>query len=110
MKQRAITQHTLRCPLYDCTARVTVRTDFNGCPSRRHSDVLSCSLLPSMAFVPPAANAYFPDMEPPEPYTHKIYPTPLHSTELACPKRCLPVVECRRMWCRRTCTLHLRSC
>jgi hypothetical protein len=110
MKQRAITQHTLRCPLYDCTASLTVRTDFNGCVSARHLDVLSCSLLPSMAFVPSAANAYFPDMEPPEPYTHNIYPTPLHSTGLACRKRCLPVVECRRMWCRRTRTLHLRSC
>jgi hypothetical protein len=32
-------------------------------------------------------------MEPPLPYTYKINPAPLHSTEFGCSKRCLPVLN-----------------
>jgi hypothetical protein len=93
MKRLALTQHTLRCPLHDCTASLTVRTDSNGYPSRRHLDVTACSLLPSTSFVPPARSAYFPDMEPPVPYIREVNRAPIHSTEVACPKRCLPVMN-----------------
>ena len=32
-------QHTMRCPLEECSATVTVRTDPGGYPSSRHLDV-----------------------------------------------------------------------
>src|SRR5262249_32927450 len=93
MKRLALTQHTMRCPLYDCSARLTVCTDSNGYPSRRHLDVAACSLRPSTSFVPPARTAYFPGGEPPVPYTYEISRTPCHSTKVECPKRCLPVLN-----------------
>ena len=93
MKRLALTQHTMRCPLYDCSARLTVRTDSNGYPSRRHLDVTACSLLPSAPFVPPDRSAYFSDLEPPVPYTYEVNRAPRHSTEVACRKRCLPVLN-----------------
>ena len=93
MKRLALTQHTMRCPLYDCAAGLTVCTDPNGYPSRRHVDVAACSLLPSTSFVPPARRAYFPDVEPPVPNTYAVNRAPLHSPEMACSKRCLPVLS-----------------
>ena len=93
MKRLALTQHTMRCPMYDCSARLTVCTDSNGYPSRRHLDVAACSLLPSTSFVPPARTAYFPGGEPPVPYTYEVSRTPCHSTKVECPKRCLPVLN-----------------
>ena len=71
MKRFVLTHRTMRCPLYDCTAGLTVCTDSNGYPSRRHLDVAACSLLPSTSFVPPSRSAYFPDMEPPVAYTSR---------------------------------------
>jgi hypothetical protein len=65
MKRLTLTQHTVRCPLDDRAANLTVRTDSNGYPSRRYLDVTACSLLPSTSFLP----------------------------EVACPKRCLPVMN-----------------
>lgn len=93
MKRLALTQHTMRCPLNDCSARLTVCTDSNGYPSRRHLDVAACSLLPSPSFVPPARTAYFPGGEPPVPYTYEVNRTPCHFTKVECPKRCLPVLN-----------------
>jgi len=93
MKRLELTQHTMRCPIYDCAASLTVRTDPKGYPSRRHVDVTACSLLPSTPFLLPARRAYFPDMEPPVPYVCAVNRAPLHSTEVACPKRCLPVMN-----------------
>jgi hypothetical protein len=93
MKRLTLTQHTVRCPLDDRAGNLTVRTDSNGYPSRRYLDVTACSLLPSTSFLPPARSVYFPDMEPPMPYIREVNRAPLHSTEVVCPKRCLPVMN-----------------
>jgi hypothetical protein len=93
MKQLALTRHTVRCPVVDCTASLTVRTDSNGYPSRRHLDVTACSLLPSTSFVPPARSAYFSDMAPPVSYLDEVDRAPRHSTQAACRKRCLAVLN-----------------
>jgi len=93
MKRRALTQHTLRCPLYDSIASLTVRSNPDGPASRRHLDVTACSLVPSPSFVPPARTAHFPGMEPPVSYICESSRAPLHSTEVACPKRCLAVMN-----------------
>jgi hypothetical protein len=68
MERPALTQHTLRCPKYDCGADLTVRTDAGAPPSRRHLDVVSCSLLPSASLRPPTRTAYFAGMDPAVPY------------------------------------------
>lgn len=93
MKRLALTQHTVRCPLEDCTASLTVRTDPGGYPSRRHLDVTACSLLQSTCFVTPARSGYFSDVAPPVPYLCEVDPGPRHSSEVACSKRCLAVLN-----------------
>ena len=89
MRQLVLTQHTVRCPLDDCAASLTVRTDPSGYPSRRHLDVAACSLLPSTSFVPPATSRYFADVGPEVPYLCAVDPAPRHSLEVSCPKPCL---------------------
>jgi hypothetical protein len=93
MKRLALTQHTVRCPLEDRTASLTVRTDPGGYPSRRHLDVTACSLLPSTSFVPPTRSGYFSDLAPPLPYLCEVDPAPRHSLGVACPRRCLAVLN-----------------
>jgi len=87
------TQQSVRCPLEDRTASLTVRTDPDGYPSRRHLDVMACSLLPSAPFVPPTRTAYFSDLAPLVPYVCEVDPAPRHSLEVACSKPCLGVLN-----------------
>lgn len=93
MKRLALTQHTVRCPLEDRTASLTVRTDPGGYPSRRHLDVTACSLLSATSFVPSPTIGYFPDMAPPVPYLCEVDPCPRHSLEVTCRKPCLAVLN-----------------
>jgi hypothetical protein len=94
MKRLELTQHTVRCPLEDRNASLTVRTDPGGYPSRRHLDVTACSLrAPSASFVPPARSGYFPDVAPPVSYVFEVDPAPRHSSDLACRRPCLAVLN-----------------
>jgi hypothetical protein len=93
MKRLALTQHTMRCPLNDSTATLTVRTDPDGYPSRRHLDVTACSLLPSTSFIPPSRSGYFSDLAPAVPYLREVSTTPYHSSDIVCPKRCLAALN-----------------
>lgn len=93
MKRSELTRHTVRCPLEDRTASLTVRTDPRGYPSRRHLDVTDCSLLVSTSFVPPARSGYFSDLAPPLPYRREVDLAPRHSLGVACPRRCLAILN-----------------
>jgi hypothetical protein len=93
MRRLALTQHTVRCPLEDRTASVTVRTNPGGSPSRRHLDVASCSLLPSASFAPRTRKVYFSDVAPPVSYLSKVDFAPRHSAGVACRRRCLSVLN-----------------
>jgi hypothetical protein len=93
MKRLTLTQQTVRCPVEDRAATLTVRTDPEGYPSRRHLDVAACSLLLSTPFVPSARSGYFADPAPPLGYLCECDPTPRHSPEVACSKRCLAVLN-----------------
>jgi hypothetical protein len=88
-----LTQHTMRCPLEECSATVTVRTDPEGYPSRRHLDVTACSLRPSTSFVPPVRHTYCSDLAPLTSYACDVEATPCHSVEVACAKPCLRVLN-----------------
>ena len=88
-----LTQHTMRCPLEECSATVTVRTNPDGYPSRRYRDVTACSLRPSTSFVPRARRAYFADLAPLMSYVCDIDATPRHSFEVVCAKPCLRVLN-----------------
>jgi hypothetical protein len=92
-KRLELTQHTVRCPLEDRTASLTVRSDPGGYPSRRHLGVTACSLLSSTPFVPPARSAYFSDVAPAVPYVCEVDAAPRHWFEASCSKRCLAVLN-----------------
>ena len=93
MRRRALTHHTVRCPLEgDHSASLTVRTDPDGRPSRRHLDVMACSLLPSTSFVPPVREGYFSDVAPPFSYHSEVDSNPRHSG-VGCSKPCLAVLN-----------------
>ena len=93
MRRLALTQHTVRCPLEEVTASVTVRTDPEACPSRRHRDVTACSLQPPTSFVLPPRIGYFADMAPAMPYLFEVHATPCHSLEMPCSRRCLAALN-----------------
>ena len=93
MKRLTLTQHTVRCPMEDRAASLTVRTDPDGYPSRRHLDVAACSLVPSMPFVPRPRSGYFSDIAPPASYLCEADPTPRHALKLSCGRPCLRVLN-----------------
>lgn len=93
MRRLELTQHAVRCPLEDCTASLTVRSDPDGYPSRRHLDVTACSLLPPTSFVQPARRAYFSDVAPVVPYAYEVPSAPCHSAEVSCSRPCLAVLN-----------------
>jgi hypothetical protein len=93
MRRLALTPHTVRCPLDDRLASLTVRTDPEGDPSRRHRDLIACSLLPSTSFVVPARRGHFSDVAPPMSYLYEVPRSPHHSLKVTCRKRCLAVLN-----------------
>jgi len=93
MKRLTFTQHTVRCPLEDRAASLTVRTDLDRVPSRRHVDVAACSLVPSMSFVPRPRSGYFSDIAPPASYLCEADSTPRQVSKLSCRRRCLGILN-----------------
>jgi hypothetical protein len=93
MKERQITEHTMSCPLEGGTASLTVRTDAGAPASRRHLEVVTCSLLPFTPFVPPGRKGYFSDMPPSVSYLCEVDAAPVHSAEIRCTKPCLAVLN-----------------
>jgi hypothetical protein len=94
MKRLEFTQHTVRCPLEDRAASLTVRCDPGGYPSRRYLDVTACSLRPtSTLFAPPARRGYLPDVAPPMSYLCEVDPAPRHSAAVSCRKPCLAAMN-----------------
>jgi hypothetical protein len=90
---KELTQRTIRCPLEKCAATVTICSDPEGYPSRRHLDVTACSLRPSTSFVPPVRRTYFPDLTPLMSYVSDVVANPCRSLEVECAKPCLRVLN-----------------
>src|SRR5262245_1524399 len=59
-----LVSRSVRCPLHDCRAEVTVRIDPDAAPLRGHADVVACSLVSGAAVALPARTAYLPDSPP----------------------------------------------
>jgi hypothetical protein len=93
MERHAITHHTIRCPLQQGIASLTVRTQPGAPPSRRHRDVMTCSLVPSASCITPGRKGYFSDVAPPLSYSYDVDRASGHSFEVACSKRCLAVLN-----------------
>ena len=93
MTRLSLTQHTVRCPLHDCTAGLQVRTYPNAAPSRRYRDVVACSLVPATPSTGWSRRGYFSDVAPPVSYVDAGDWSPGHPGELACSKPCLGILN-----------------
>ena len=83
-----IVARDVRCPLHDCQAEVTVRTDPDA-PSRdQYVDVVGCSLLSDAAIGLPARRAYLPDTPPCEVVVETARSYPVYATEVSCRQPC----------------------
>ena len=94
MKRRhAIMHQTVRCPVQDGVGSLTVRTQPDAEPSRRHRDVMACSLLPSPSRVTAGRRGYFSDVAPPLSYSYDVDGPWVHALDVSCSKRCLTVLN-----------------
>jgi hypothetical protein len=93
MRRLELTEQTVCCPLEGRTAVLTLRSDPDGYPSRRHVDVEACSLLLSTPRGAPTRSTYCADLAPPVPYVDAVDPAPRHASNIACSKRCLAVLN-----------------
>lgn len=59
-----VTSQSVRCPLHDCQARVTVRTDPGAHADRQYLEITACSLLSDAAIGLPEHSTYLPDGPP----------------------------------------------
>jgi hypothetical protein len=92
MRRLTLTQQTVRCPLYDDTASLQVRTKTDAAPSRRHRDVTACSLLMPTRVDAFAGRAGFSDIAPLVSYL-RAADEPARQSVDVCPKPCLEVLN-----------------
>ena len=92
-QQLPLTSQDVRCPLHDCQAEVTVRTDPRAHSCRRYVDVTACSLLSDAAVALPEHTAYLPDSPPYRVRLEAARSYPVYSTEISCPQSCVFVLN-----------------
>jgi hypothetical protein len=88
-RRHVLTQETLRCPLHDCRATVTVRTNPHAGAGRRYLAVAGCSLHPTSPHAPPARVAHFADFGPAQSYLCDACEPPRLADGVPCAKPCL---------------------
>jgi hypothetical protein len=88
-RRHVLTQETLRCPLHDCRATVTVRTNPHAGAGRRYLAVAGCSLHPPAQHAPPARVAHFADFGPGQSYLCDACEPPRLLEGVPCGKHCL---------------------
>lgn len=91
MTRLETTHQTVRCPLEDCIADLSVRSDRRAAPSARHRAVIACSLRSSMLVSPLARRGYLPDVAPPVSY--EVGGAPCQAPEITCGRHCIAVLN-----------------
>ena len=91
--QLPLTVQSVRCPLHDCTADMTVRTDPQAHANRQYVDVATCSLLSDAAVALPERTAYLPDSPPCKVRLEAARSHPVYSTGVTCRQSCLSVLN-----------------
>ena len=88
-----LVSRNVRCPLHDCQAEVTVRTDPDAHPRQRYAEVVACSLLSDAAVALPERRAYLPDSPPCEIVLEAVRAYPIHAAEVSCRQPCVFVLN-----------------
>jgi hypothetical protein len=88
-RQLPLTSQSVRCPLHDCQADVTVRTNPRAPLHQQHVGVTACSLLPSPAVALPERTGYLPDFPLYKVRLEAARPYPSPPREVSCRQHCL---------------------
>jgi hypothetical protein len=83
-----IVARDVRCPLHDCQAEVSVRTDPHARARAEYVDVVGCSLLSDAAIGLPALRAYLPDTPPCEIVVETAKRHPVYASGVSCRQPC----------------------
>jgi hypothetical protein len=83
----------VRCPLHGLRADVTVLTDPDALPARRHTDVVACSLVSDAAIALPERRAYLADASPCAVVLEAATSHPVYASGVSCRRPCLHVLN-----------------
>ena len=92
-RRQVLAQETLRCPLYDSRATVSLRTDPHACAGRRYRDVAGCSLLPPPRYTPPTRMAGLSEVASWPAYPCGVVEPPALTEPAACSKSCVTALN-----------------
>jgi hypothetical protein len=87
-RQLPIVARDVRCPLHDCQAAVTVRTDPDAPSREQYVDVVGCSLMSDAAFGLPEHRAYLPDAPSCSVLLETATTHPVYATGVSCRQPC----------------------
>ncbi len=87
-QQLPIVARDVRCPLHDCQAAVTVRTDPDAPSREQYVDVVGCSLISDAAFGLPEHRAYLPDAPSCSVLLEAAATHPVYATGVSCGQPC----------------------
>jgi len=87
-QQLPIVARDVRCPLHDCQAAVTVRTDPDAPSREQYVDVVGCSLMSDAAFGLPEHRAYLPDAPSCSVLLEAAATHPVYATGVSCGQPC----------------------
>ena len=87
-QQLPIVSRDVRCPLHDCQAEVTVRTDPDAPSRRQYVDVVGCSLMSDPAFELPERRAYLADAPSCSVLLETATTHPVYATGVSCRQPC----------------------
>ena len=83
-----IVARDVRCPVHDCQAAVTVRTDPDAPSREQYVDVVGCSLMSDAAFGLPEHRAYLPDAPTCSVLLETATTHPIYATGVSCRQAC----------------------
>jgi hypothetical protein len=83
-----IVARDVRCPLHDCQAEVSVRTDPRATSRQQYVDVIGCSLVSDGAIGLPERRAYLPDAPSCSVLLETATTRPVYATGVSCRQPC----------------------
>lgn len=88
-----IVTRSVRCPLNDSPAIVSVRTRPNAPSRRQYVDVAGCSLLSDVAVALPERRAYLADAPACSVLMERATTHPVYDVDVSCSQRCVGVLN-----------------
>ena len=88
-----VVARSVRCPLHDGQAHITVRRDPHAPARERYVEVTRCSLQSDLAVALPAHTEYLPDSPPYQVVLETATTHPVFAPGVSCSQRCVSVLN-----------------